>query len=111
MTPFQENLVVEDSIEQPKDHIHHFGNNESKHFLTKDEHDRFVLERKEENNENSIKEEFEEYQKSYQNAMIDFQNQYNLRIINVVIYPPKKTLVNQTSANQSNQKLPNKDVQ
>ena len=41
--PFQENLVVEYFIEQPEDHMHHFGNNESKGSLTKDEHDKFVL--------------------------------------------------------------------
>ena len=41
--PFQENLVVEYFIEQLEDHIHHFGNNESKSFLKKDEHDIFVL--------------------------------------------------------------------
>lgn len=40
-----------------------------------------------------------------------FQNQYNLRSINVVIYPPKRTFVNQTSANQLTQNFPNKDVQ
>ena len=42
--PFQENPIDEEFIEQPQDHIHHFGNEpkESKTFLTKDEHDSFV---------------------------------------------------------------------
>ena len=99
MPPFQENLVAEDFIEQPEDHIHHFGNNESKYFLTKDEHDRFILEGKEENNENVVKEESKEYQKAYLNAMMNFQNQHNLRSKNVVIDPPKRAFVNQTSPN------------
>ena len=43
--------------------------------------------------------------------MMDFQNQYNLRRINVVIDPPKRAFVNQTSANQSTQNFPNKDTQ
>jgi hypothetical protein len=42
--PFQENLIDEEFIEQLEDHIHHFGNNESRTFLTKDEHDRFLSE-------------------------------------------------------------------
>ena len=40
--PFQENLVDEVFMEQPEDHIHQFGNNESRTFLTKDEHDGFL---------------------------------------------------------------------
>ena len=76
---FQENLVAKDFVEQPKDHIHHFGNNESKDILKKDEHDRFVSKRKEESNEDVVKWEFDEYQKAYENAMIDFQKKYNLK--------------------------------
>ena len=71
--PFQQNLVAKDFIEQAEDHIDHFGNNESKDFLKKDENDRFVLERKEENDESVVKWESDEYKKSYQNAMVDFQ--------------------------------------
>jgi hypothetical protein len=42
--PFQENFVAEDYIKQPKDHIHQFGENESNIFVTKKEHDKFLLE-------------------------------------------------------------------
>ena len=57
--PFQENMVDEEFIDQPKDHIHHFGNEpkESKTFLTKDEHDIFVLQEEEEDDQDIVKEE------------------------------------------------------
>ena len=42
--PFQENLVDEEFMEQPKYHIHQFGNNESRTCLIKDEHDIFLSE-------------------------------------------------------------------
>ena len=48
-------------MEQPEDHIHQFGNNESRTFLTKNEHDRFVSEGKEEGNENVVKGKSNEY--------------------------------------------------
>lgn len=91
--PFQENLVDEEFIEQPQDHIHHFGNNEpreSRTFLTKDEHDNFLSQEKEDDDEDLIGEEFEDYQKAYLNAMMNFQKQNNLRNKNVVVDPPKK---------------------
>ena len=62
--PFQENLVDEEFIDQPKDHIHHFGNNESRvsrTILTKDEHDRFLSEEREDSNENIETGEYNEY--------------------------------------------------
>ena len=45
--PFQENFVAKDYTEQPKDHIHQFGENEAKVFVTKEEHDKFLLENRE----------------------------------------------------------------
>ena len=75
--PFQENRVDEEFIEQPQDHIHHFGNNElgeSRTFLTKNEHDNFVSQ---EDDEDLVEEESEDYQKAYLNAMMDFQKKYN----------------------------------
>lgn len=41
--PFQEKIVVEEYIEQPKDRIDQFGENETKVFVTKEEHDKFLL--------------------------------------------------------------------
>jgi hypothetical protein len=64
--PFQENLIDEEFIEKPQDHIHHFGNNdpkESRTFLTKYEHDIFVSQEEEEDDEDLVEEESEDYQK------------------------------------------------
>jgi hypothetical protein len=47
---FNKNMIDEEFIEKPQDHIHHFGNSEpreSKTFLTKDEHDSFVSQEEE----------------------------------------------------------------
>ena len=42
--PFQENLVDEEFIEEPQEHIHQFGDDpeDSDSFITKDRHDNFV---------------------------------------------------------------------
>ena len=68
--PFQENLIDEEFIEQPQDHIHHFGNElkESDTFVTKSEHDHFVSQEDEDDQE-PVEEEFEDYHKAYLNAM------------------------------------------
>lgn len=58
--------------------------------MTKDEHDSFLSEGREEGNENLVKGESDEYHKAYLNVMMDFQKKYNLRRINVVVDPPKK---------------------
>lgn len=88
--PFQENLVDEEFMEQPEGHIHHYGKYESRNFLTKDEHDSFLSEGKEEANKNLVIGELDDYHKSYLNSTMNFQNKYNLRSINVVVVPPKK---------------------
>ena len=51
--PFQENLIDEEFTEQPQDHIHHFGNEpeELDTFVTKSEHDKFVSQEDEGNQE------------------------------------------------------------
>ena len=89
--PFQEKLIDEEFTEQPQDHIHHFGNEliESDTFVTKSEHDNFVSQEDEDDQE-PREEEFEYYHKTYLNAMTDLQRQYNLRNKNVVVDPPKK---------------------
>ena len=63
--PFQENLIDEEFTEQPKDHIHHFGNEfiESDTFVKKSEHDNFVSQEDEDDQE-PIEEEFEDYHKA-----------------------------------------------
>ena len=42
--PFQENLVDEEFIEEPQEHIHQFDDDpqESDSFVTKDQHENFV---------------------------------------------------------------------
>ena len=91
-------MIDEEFIEQPQDHIHHFGNDpkESRTFVTKDEHDSFVSQ-EEEDDQDPLEEECEDYHKAYLNAMMDFQKQSNLRIKNVVVDPPKKALEGQAS--------------
>lgn len=86
-------MVDEEFIEKPQAHIHHFGNNdprESKNVLTKDEHDNFVSQEEEEDDQDLVKEESEDYQKAYLIAMVVFQKKYNLRSRNVLVDPPKK---------------------
>lgn len=84
-------MIGEEFIEQPQDHIHHFGNKleESYTFLTKSKHDNFVSQ-EDENDQEPREEEFEDYHKAYLNAMTNLQKQYYLRNKNVVVDPPKK---------------------
>ena len=97
--PFQENLIDEDFIEKPLDHIHQFGDEpeESDTFVTKDKHDNFVSQ-EDEGDKETREEESKDYHKAYLNAMLDLSRQYNLRNGNVVVGPPKKALEGQTSA-------------
>lgn len=99
--PFQENLIDEEIIKKPQDHTHNFGNElkESKTFVTTDEHDSFVLQ-KEEDDQDLVEEEFEDNHKAYLNAMMDLQKKYNLRRRNVVVDPPKKAPQGQASTSQ-----------
>ena len=74
--------------------------------MTKKEHDRFQFE----NNEFQCSQRLHEYQLGYQNAVMDFQKQLNLRNRNVTVKLPKKSLSNQTSTCQSNKYLTSKEV-
>jgi hypothetical protein len=64
--PFQENLIDEEFTKQPQDHIHHFGNElkESNTFVTNSEHDNFVSQ-EEEDDQEQIEEESKDYHKAY----------------------------------------------
>ena len=57
-------------MEQPQDHIHHFGNDikELETIFTKSEHDNFVSQ-EDEGDQETIEEESEDYHKAYLNAM------------------------------------------
>ena len=110
--PFQENLIDEEFIEKPQDHIHHFGNEpkESRTFVTKDEHEIFVYQEEEEDDQDLVEQKSKDYHKAYQNSMIDFQKKYNLRSKNVVVDPPKKALEGQTSTSNPARNLPRREV-
>ena len=79
-------------------------------FLTKDEHDSFLSQGKEEDDENLVEEESKDYHKSYLNAMMDLKKKYNLRRRNVVVDPPKKDLEGQSSTSHPVKNMPRKEV-
>ena len=109
--PFQGNLIDEEFIEKPQDHIHHFGNEikESDTFVTKSENDNFVSQEGEDDQE-PIEEESEDYHKAYLNAIIDLQRKYNLRKKNVVVDPPKKAPEGQASTSHPAKNQPMREV-
>ena len=109
--PFQENLIDEEFTEQPQDHIHHFGNEltELDTFVTKSEHDNFVSQEGEDDQE-PTEEESEDYHKAHLNAIIDLQRKYNLRNRSVVVDPPKKAPEGQASASQPTKNQHRKEV-
>ena len=84
-------MIHVEFTKKPQDHIHHFGNElkESETFVTKSEHDNFVSQ-EEEDDQDLIEEYSEDYHKAYLNSMMDLQRKYNLRNRNVVVDPPKK---------------------
>ena len=88
----------------------HFGNElrESKTFLTKDEHDIFVSQ--EEEDDQDLVEDESDYHKAYLNVMMDLQKQYNLRRRNVVANPPKKAPEGHASSSQHAKNLPRREV-
>ena len=77
--------------------------------MTKDEHDNFVLQ-EEEDDQELVEEEFEDYHKSHLNAMMDLQRQYNLRTRNVVVDPPKKAPKGQALASQPTKNQPRREM-
>ena len=92
--PFQENLVDEEFTEEPQEHIHQFGDDpeELDSFVTKGQHDNFVSQ-EDEGDQEPIREESESSQSTYLNALPYFNEackQYELRNISVVVAPPKK---------------------
>lgn len=92
--PFQENVITED-VEDNKYHINCFDKNEPKFYLTKEEHDNSYQEL----NDDSLTAENMDYQRGYQNAILEFQKQYNLRNRNVIANP-QKIQANQPSTGQ-----------
>ena len=66
------------------------GHSEAKVFVTKEEHDKFASKTNSQSKEN-----YDDYQKGYQNAMVEVQRQLGLRNRDVpIINPIKKINVN-----------------
>ena len=109
--PFQQNLVDEEFMEEPQEHIHQFGDDpeESDSFVTKGQHDNF-LPQEDEYDQEPIREESENPHNSYLNALLEFNRQYELRNISVVVSPPKKVIDGQTSASHPAKIQPRKEV-
>ena len=66
----------------------------------KNEHDNFVSQEEENDDQDLVEKGSKDYQKAYLNAMINFQNKYNLSSINVAVDPPKRAPEGQASASQ-----------
>ena len=80
--------------QQTDDHINQFGDKESIFFLTNEEHDRCT--------QHSNDKLEDEYQIGYQNTMVDFQRQMNLRNRAIqILNLPKKNITDQDSTNKS----------
>ena len=89
--PFQQNLVDEEFIEEPQEHIHQFGDEpqEPDSFITKDQHDSFVTQ-EDEGDQEPIGYESEDSHTTYLNALSEFNRQYDLRNRSGGVSPPKK---------------------
>ena len=109
--PFQENLVDEEFIEEPQEHIHQFGDDpeESDSFVTKDQHDNFVSQ-EDEGDQEPIGDESENSHTTYLNALSEFNRQHEMRNKSVVVAPPKKVIQGQASASQPAKLQPRKEV-
>lgn len=96
-------MLDDEFAQQTNDHINQFGHKESKVFLTKEEHDKCI----------QVSEEIkskDEYCRGYQNAMVDFQRQMNLRNRTVPISSvPMKNNTEQASSSKFPNEIVNKD--
>ena len=101
----------EEFIEEPQEHIHQFGDDpeEWNPFVTKDQHDNFVTQ-EDEGDQEPIGNESEDPHTAYLNALSEFNRQYDLRNISVVVAPPKKVTQGQASASQPAKIQPRKEV-
>ena len=78
--------------QQTEDHINQFVGKESKVFPTKEDHDRFTQYFDESKSEDIL----DEYQRGYQNTMVYFQRQMNLRnrVVQISNLPKKIMHIN-----------------
>ena len=89
----------EEFIEEPQEHIHQFGDDpeESDSFVTKDQHDNFVTQ-EDDGDQEPIGNESKDPHTTYLNALLEFNRKYNLRSRSVGVAPPKKVAQGQASA-------------
>jgi hypothetical protein len=109
--PFQNNYVDENFEESLEDNIHCCDDVETNVFLTKEEHDKFIEENDkfmQERNDMLLM-ETKEYKKGYQNAIMQFQKQYNLRNKKVLANPQKGNPPKEPQANLPSSSQPKKD--
>ena len=96
--PFPKNYVVdEDEANDIEDHIHHFGDLDSKIYLTEEEHSMFA----QEDDNKVFEEELEQYQREYLHAIDDVQRKIKLRSRDVIV---NKGRLNQNNPSSSQQK-------
>lgn len=112
--PFQQNLVNEEYLEEPLEHIHQFGDDpkESDSFVTKDQHDNFVTQDDESDRE-PMENEGKDPHTAYLNACSIFneaQRQYDLRSRSMLVAPPGRVAHGQALGSQPAKILPRKEV-
>lgn len=92
--PFQQNLVEDEFLLVVDEEINSIGGEEEKCFLTKQQHDDHLQ---------GANIQRDDYQQGYQNSIIVFQRQLNLRNRDVIISKPqKKTNEDKASTSDSN---------
>ena len=101
----------EEFIEEPQEHIHQFGDDpeELDSFVTNDQHDNFVSQ-EDEGDQELIWDESEDSHTAYLNVLSEFNRQYELRNKNVVVAPPKKVTQGQASTSHPAKIQPRKEV-
>ena len=94
-------MVDDEYIQEAQEHINQFGDDpeESDSFVTKDQHDNFVTQ-EDEGDQEPIGNEQEDSHIAYLNALSEFNRQYDQRNISVVVAPPKKVAQGQASTSQ-----------
>jgi hypothetical protein len=109
--PFQNNYVNENFDESLEDNIHCCDDTETDVFLTKEEHDQFMdaNDKFMQENDDMLSMETKEYKKGYQNAIMQFQKQYNLRNKKVPANPPKGNPTREPQVNLPSSSQPKKD--
>ena len=80
-----------EELEKNDDQIHCLDKNEPHFYIKKEDHDQFFAE-----TSNNCKSDHDDYKKGYQNVILEFQKQYDLRNRTVVVSKDKnKTYDNQ----------------